>query len=116
MPIFQRNLTGLEEYRIDLPDGRYEVELGFADLSSPSALSAYMLGHNAGSGTPPTDMDVTINGIVVEEGFSPGKESGVKHMSRRRYLTEATEGNGITIRFTPRAGTTSLSTLKLRRL
>ena len=116
MPIFQRNLTGLEEYRIEVPDGRYEVELGFADLSSPSALSAYMLGHNAGSRTPPTDMDVAINGIAVEEGFSPGKESGVKHMSRRRYLTEATEGNGITIRFTPRGGTTSLSTLKLRRL
>lgn len=48
-PLFQRCVTGLEEYRLDVAPGDYEVELSFAELASPSAQSAYMLGHNAGS-------------------------------------------------------------------
>ena len=115
-PLFQRMLGGLEEYRIDVPDGRYEVELGFADLSSPSHLSAYMLGHNAGSGSPVADMDISINGHRVEENLSPATEVGVKNMLKRRYETLATNGNGILVDFTPANGNTSLSTIKIRKL
>ena len=115
-PLYQHNMTGIEEYKIDLADGRYEVELGFADHSSPSALSAYMLGHNVGRAAPFAEMDIQINGELVEEAFSPARDSGVKRMVRRRYETEVSDGNGITVGFVPREGITILSTLKIRRL
>lgn len=117
-PLLQRGLTGLEEYRIDVADGRYEVELSFAELSAPSAQSAYMLGRNAGSaGNGWTDMDISINGVEVEKGFSPGQTSGVKTMVRRRYQTEATGRRGISVKFNPAEGAvTSLSAIKIRKL
>lgn len=116
-PLFQRSLTGVEEYRIDVVPGRYEVELLFSEPASPSALSAYMLGHNAGSGNRPwTAMDIAINGTSVERNFSPGNVAGVKSMVKRRYHTTA-DNSGITVTFTPCEGaTSSLSAIKIRKL
>ena len=117
MPLLQRSLTGLEEYRFDLVPGQYEIEMSFADLSSPSALSAYMLGHNAGSkDTPPAGMDIVINGSKVETSFMPGVEAGVKTMVTRRYRTEVTEDGVLRVNFTPAGGTTSLAAIKVRKL
>ena len=117
MPLLQRSLTGLEEYRFDLVPGQYEIEMSFADLSSPSALSAYMLGHNAGSkDTPPAGMDIAINGSKVETSFMPGVEAGVKTMVTRRYRTEVTEDGVLRVNFTPAGGTTSLAAIKVRKL
>ena len=90
--------------------------MGFADLSAPSALSAYMLGHNAGKATSASRMDIAVNGVTVEDDFSPALESGVKNMVKRRYLTKAADGEGITVSFTPDEGLTLLSTIKIRRL
>ena len=88
-----------------------------ADLASPSALSAYMLGFNAGSGeTPPAAMDIEINGLQVESAFAPAAEAGVKTMVRRRYITEVGPDGALTVKFTPAGGTTSLSADKLRKL
>ena len=116
-PLLQHALTGLEAYRFDLLPGSYEVELTFADLASPSALSAYMLGFNAGSGeTPPVAMDIEINGLQVESAFAPAAEVGVKTMVRRRYTTEVGPDGALTVKFTPAGGTTSLSAVKLRKL
>lgn len=117
-PLFQHALYGLDEYRIDVSPGRYEVELSFADMASPSAMSAYMLGHNAGSGdNVPANMDISINGKDVETGFSPGAISGVKSMVKRRYLTEVGDESHISVRFSPLAnGSTLLSSIKIRKL
>lgn len=117
-PLLQRALYGVEEYRIDVTPGAYEVELSFAELSSPSAMSAYMLGHNAGSGAnPPACMDISINGKQVESRFSPGEEAGVKSMVKRRYFTETGDDAAISVRFTPAEGGTSiLSSIKIRKI
>ncbi len=116
-PLFQRTLSGVEEYRIDVVPGRYEVELLFSEQASPSAMSAYMLGHNASNGSRPwTAMDISINGADVERDFSPGNVAGVKSMVKRRYSTIAGK-SGIVVTFTPREGaTSSLSAIKIRKL
>lgn len=117
-PLFQRSVSGIEEYRIDVTPGQYEVELSFAELSAPSELSAYMLGSNAGTrGSGWTDMDITINGAAVEKNFSPGRSSGVKTMVKRRYQIGATGSEGISVKFHPAEGaTTSLAAIKIRKL
>lgn len=117
-PLLQHCLSGIEEYHVDVVPGRYEVELSFAELAAPSAMSAYMLGHNAGTnGNGVTEMDIELNGKKIETGFAPAKSSGAKAMVKRRYITEATPGSGITVKFTPAEGTmTSLSAIKVRKL
>lgn len=117
-PLLQHALYSLDAYRIDVVPGRYEVELSFADMASPSAMSAYMLGHNAGSGgNMPSNMDITINGKTVETGFSPGAVSGVKSMVKRIYLTEVGDDSHILVKFAPSSeGATLLSSIKIRKL
>lgn len=118
-PLLQRCVTGLEEYRLDVVPGDYEVELSFAELASPSAQSAYMLGHNSGQdGSRWTSMDISINGRTVEEAFSPGSTAGVKTMVSRKYTTRVDGEQGISIRFNPSTDgvTTSLSAIKIRKI
>lgn len=117
-PLLQNSLTELESYRFDVVPGKYEVEMLFADLSSPSALSAYLLGHNSGSGgTLPVAMDITVNGHRMESGFTPGKLSGIRTMVKRRYETAVGDDGILKIDFEPSGGgTTSLAAIKIRRL
>lgn len=117
-PLLQRCLTGLEEYRVAVKPGRYEVELSFAELSAPSALSAYMLGHNAGTREGAvTKMDIEINGKNVETDFAPSSLSGTKSMVKRRYSTDVNDNNGIIVKFKPSDNaTTSLSAIKIRKI
>lgn len=117
-PLLQRCRGELSEYRVDVLPGRYEVELTFADLATPSALSAYMLGRDAVE----TDrrlsvMDIAINGRCVETDFAPARSSGVKAMVRRRYSVTATADSGIVVQFAPAGGgIASLAAIKIRKL
>lgn len=116
-PLLQNSLKGLSEYRFDVTPGEYEIEMSFAELSSPSEQSAYLLGHNSGSGDNSwTDMDITINNRQVEHAFSPGNTAGAKTMVKKRYITTATGDKGVTVTFTPGKGTTSLAAIKIRKL
>lgn len=117
-PLLQRGLTDVESYRVDVVPGRYEVELSFADLSSPSALSAYMLGRNAGTGSDrPACMDVSICGTQVERAFAPAKVGGVKSRVTRRYITTVEPGCPLIVDMKPaERGSTLISALKIRKL
>lgn len=115
-PLLQHNMTGLSGYRIDVTPGEYEVELSFAELSGPDAISAYMLGHKTGSTNKlPTRMTIAINDVTVEDDFAPYISVGDKAMVKRRYVTTATDA--ITVSFTAAdSATTSLAAIKIRKL
>ncbi len=119
IPLYQSELSGLEEYRFDVVPGRYEVELSFVEQSAKTEKSAYLLGRDSGdSGCGWTDMDVHINGRQVEKSFAPGALSGEKTMVKRRYIADVPESEGLVVKFTPATenSTTSLSAIKIRRL
>lgn len=116
-PLLQTSLKGLSEYRFDVADGDYELEMSFAELSSPSEQSAYLLGRDSGSGDSAwTDMDILINGNIVAKAFSPGNIAGAKTMVKKRFLASATGNKGISVSFSPGKGTTSLAAIKIRKL
>lgn len=111
-PLFQRAITGLEEYRVALEPGQYEVELLFADHGKPSAMTAYLLGHKAGSESDSANMNISINGRTVETDFSPAESVGPKAMLRRRYFTEVKGSEGLTVSFD---GVSTLAGIKIRK-
>lgn len=91
--------------------------MSFAELSSPSEQSAYLLGRDSGSGDSAwTDMDILINGNIVAKAFSPGNIAGAKTMVKKRILASATGNKGISVSFSPGKGTTSLAAIKIRKL
>lgn len=116
-PLLQRGLAGLEEYRIDVEPGRYEIELSWAEQSAPTEQTAYLLGHNSWKeGTAGTRMDIAINGRSVERGFAPADVAGTKAMVKRRYIVDTAGEPYISVVFTGAGGGTALSALKLRRI
>ncbi len=116
-PLLQHALVGLKEYRFALVPGFYEVELSFAELTAPSAHSAYMLGHNAGSGSSGVAvMNISINNENVEKDFAPGILSGEKTLVKRRYTARVADDGKLSIKFSPTEGaTTLLSAIKIRK-
>ena len=118
VPLLQRCVENLSEYRIDLPEGHYEVELQFAELTDPGLVSAYLLGNDVASKNKKlVGMDVIINDRQVETGFMPGAESGSRTTVKRRYFVDVTDDDGLHVRFRSLDNCiTSLNAIKIRKL
>ncbi|MBD5267113.1 MAG: DUF4982 domain-containing protein [Bacteroides sp.] len=116
-PLYQTSREGLSEYRIDVPNGRYEVELLMTDVNRPSTLSPYLLGRNQVDDKVRGEsrIAIEINGRSVEKDFSPSDGDNYFQPVRRRYVVENNEGS-ISVKFIPLSGTTTLSGMMLRRL
>ncbi len=120
-PLYQTQRIGIEGYRFDVPSGRYELELLFADTRQKQASSAYLLGKDSEAAATnilqPQRFDIEVNGLRIEEDCHPAAEAGYFTAVRRCYTVEATQ-EGLLIRFVPKteAGTAFLSGIKIRRI
>lgn len=114
-PLFQSMLEDIEEYRFDVPDGEYEVELGFADPSGPTTSLAYMLNRDTEADNGLTRFTIEINGTPVAPAFTPSAINGSKFTTVTKYILPSVN-NAISIKFIPLSGTPFLNTIKLRRL
>lgn len=119
-PLFQTMREGIEEYRIDAPAGKYEVELLFTDINKAGDNSPYLLGRGSEGTDGRSDqgamrMDVEINGELVDKDFAPGEMAGFQSAIRRRYVVTA-DSNGVVVRLVPESGKPLLSGIALRKL
>jgi hypothetical protein len=119
-PLYQTMREGMEAYRFDVAEGRYEVELLFADTSKPQTVSAYLLGRDRGQGDRshapgyhrgqgPVPLIVSVNGVTIEPNLSTSLPFTA---TRRRYVIDSADDH-LTVSFSP-AG--CLSAIKIRRL
>jgi len=95
-PLYQTVRDGMDAYRFDVPNGRYEVELLAADISKPQSTSAYLLDRKEQTAT-------TANGFTSSRPFTA---------MRRRYMIDNTDGH-LLIPFNSKG---SLSAIKIRKL
>lgn len=114
-PLFQSMAEGLEGYRFDLPDGDYEVELGFADPSGNSEGIAYLLGKDSNSNENSSSFDILLNDVLIESAYSPASANGHRFASRKKYNAMVKNGS-LNLTFRPINGTPILNTIKLRKL
>ena len=117
-PLYQTMRDGIEGYRFDVPEGRYELELLFTDTHQKQAQSIYLLGKDKDQGDVKASLhgfDVLVDGKAVETNFQPGAESGYFNAIRRSYIIQHGQG-GLEVKFQSQEGKAFLSGIRLRRL
>lgn len=117
-PLYQTMLKGIEEYRFDVVEGNYELELLFADTRQKLARSVYLLGKDKkqiDAGGQQVGFDMLVNGKSIETDFLPGKEFGFFTALRRSYLVKVGK-DGLHVKFQSKDGNTFLSGIRLRKL
>jgi beta-galactosidase len=119
-PMYETQRSGIRQFKLDVPDGQYEVTLHFAELLGGERREAliYNLGNgDAGSNTSANrKFDVTINGHKVIEGLSNTNYLIPETAYATKVIINAGNGNGIAIEFIAIGGEPLLNGLQVRRI
>ncbi len=116
VPLYQTFRFGLTDYKFDVADGEYEVELHFSDLESKTQKSIYDLNDKEDISKELSEFNVSINGAKVLEEFSPAKQYGALNAIVKTFVVTAKGLKGLTISFEHIKGNTLLNAIKIRRL
>ena len=116
VPLYQTFRYGLSDYRFDVADGEYEVELHFADLGSKASKSVYDVSESEEKGKETSQFNVILNGNKVLEDFCPATQYGALNAAYKTFVVQAKDLKGITVSFEKEKGNTFLNAIKVRRL
>lgn len=115
-PLLQTMRIGLDGYRFDVPEGEYELEVSFADLTAPSRTLAYELTNSDNSQKPADNVfDVTVNGRMWLPSFSPAALVGGNRIVTKKLMVTPVDGK-IEVGFKALQGKTFLNAIKLHRI
>ncbi len=101
-PLWQDTWAGAEAWRFDVPDGEYEVELGFVEVEHDAPGSRVF--------------DVVVNGEAFGRGLDLAARKGRYEPQLLKGRVRASGGGGIVLTLPASAGEGTISTLRLRRL
>lgn len=113
-PLFQTLRTGIEEYRFDVPDGTYELELLFADVFAASS----KVVHNLTEGEieeKENIFDIYLNDNPLFLDFNIAKEYGHFNAVTKKIMVKVDSNKGIRVQFKASKGNSFLNGIKLRR-
>ena len=115
-PVYQTWREGDFLYSIDAPEGDYEIELLMADVSRPAVQQANLLDRsNSERASDAAMFDISVNGRVVEHGFSPARGDNFRNAYKVRYNIRNEYGT-IAIGFKSVRGKACLSGIKVRKI
>lgn len=115
-PLYQTWREGDFSYKIDAPQGEYEIELLMADMTQSTSSMMYLLGKDKGDNTEGTTrFNISICGEEVESAFSPADSGHYFTAFKRRYIVQ-NESNQITIDLKALSGKPFLGGIKVRKL
>ena len=117
-PIYQTQLTGIRSFRLDVPPGRYELELHFAELVSAQAPAlVYNLGASpAVEPGMPRVFDVLINNAVFLHALDIAAEAGIGAALVKKTICEVRGAEGLQIVFRALKGDPVLNALRVTKL
>jgi beta-galactosidase len=117
-PVFQTMRTGIESFKLDVPDGEYTVSLYFAELQSNTIrkTSIYNLGDDAiNVGFNERIFDVSINDNKVLKELNIATEFGEQQAVIKKFIVNAINGDGINISFAAIKGEPILNAIRVYR-
>src|SRR5205085_6539786 len=100
-PIYQTQLTGIQKYKLDLPEGAYEVTFYFAELSG-GTVKGLPYNINDPDRIEPNGkriFDVFVNDSLLLDKFNIAEEYGLATAVSKRIKLRVTNSGGIEIRF-----------------
>lgn len=112
-PVFQTFLTGISAYKVDVPEGEYEVTLLFAEPFSKEQRKSDPINTGADSNGARI-FDVSVNGATVFEHLDLSAQFG-SSVAVKRAVYVKTKG-GIQVRLHPIKGKPVLNGLKIKKL
>lgn len=113
-PLFQTLRTNIYEYRFDVPDGIYEVELSFADVFATTSKVIHNLTENEIE-EKDNIFDIYANNQLLASNLNVAKEYGHFYAVIKKYVIEVNSGTGIRIQFKATEGNAFLNGIKLRK-
>ncbi|MGH9456904.1 MAG: malectin domain-containing carbohydrate-binding protein, partial [Thermoanaerobaculia bacterium] len=102
-PLFQTAREGITAYRLDVPDGVYEVEIGLAEVDARVAPGERVVS-------------VLVNGASLFRDVDLVRDYGPYTAVRRKIVVPAAGGNGIEVRFAAAAGSPLAAAVAVRRV
>jgi beta-galactosidase len=118
-PIYATQRVGLDGFKLDVPDGKYQVTLLFAELLSNKEREA--LAYNLNNTTQKDEaikrsFDVFINGQKVMDGLGNDNYLIPERAFSVRYTIDVLNGKGIEVNFRYRAGESILNGIQVKRI
>ncbi|MDN3666968.1 glycoside hydrolase family 2 TIM barrel-domain containing protein [Algibacter miyuki] len=118
-PVYQTQRVGIEQFKLDVPDGKYAVTLHWAELESDKEHEklVYNLGDDKVSERiTDREFNILVNGDYIERGFNLRARYGSEKAVQLKYQIFVSDGKGINIDFEKVKGQPVLNAIQVRRL
>ena len=117
-PVYQTQATGIKQYRFDIPPGKYEVSLHFAELLGGIVkVPPYNLSEDVRKDEIRQRIfNVAINGRKLLDHFNIAKEYGLATPVVKTFTVNVVKDEGISIEFEPVEGEPVLNALQLKKI
>ena len=117
-PIYQTQQTGIQQYRLNVPPGKYEVILHFAELLGGKVrIPPYNLSEDERSDKIKRRIfNVHVNGRSLLRHFNIAEEYGLSKAVTKSTTVTIEDSEGILIDFEPIEGEPVLNALQLKKI
>lgn len=115
-PLYQTGRENMKEYKFDVPDGVYNVDLSFCEPVSPVRKSLYILDSKDVNILANRVFNVFLNEQKVLSDFNIAKNGGALTAVIKTYTLTVKNGKGINIMFEPIIGKPIISGIKIMRM
>lgn len=117
-PVYQTQQTGIHQYRLDVPPGKYEVKLHFAELLGGKVkLPPYNLSDDErDEKIKQRIFNVHLNGKALLQNFNIAEEYGLSRAVVKSATVVVSDSQGLQIEFEPVEGEPVLNALQLKKI
>lgn len=118
-PIFQTQRKGLEQFKFDVPEGKYAVYLYWAELETGKEVEAlaYNLGNDQiDAGAEVRVFDVFINDELVLDNLDLANQAGVETAVIKKFSVNVNSDKGIDVRFEAEKGSPVLNAVRIYKI
>jgi beta-galactosidase len=118
-PVYQTQQVGIKQFKLDVPDGEYELSLHFAELTGGVVKEslAYNLDNNhQKEEVKQRIFNVYINGEAFLENLNLAVDYGYTTAVKKKTRVTVQGGKGISLDFTIIKGVPVLNALQLRKI
>ncbi len=118
-PIYATQRVGLDDFKLDVPDGKYQVTLLFAELLSIKEQEGLVYNLNntdQKEEAPNRSFDVFINGEKILEGLGDNNYLEPERAFSVRYTIDVVNGKGIDVGFKSLKGESILNGIQVKKI